>query len=50
MSPVKYELSFYIPEDAILHSLRRGNLRSYVNPINLPNPSRRTMPWGLLSL
>jgi hypothetical protein len=23
VSPVKYELSFYIPEDDILHSLRR---------------------------
>jgi hypothetical protein len=25
MSPVKYELGFYIPEDAILHSHRREN-------------------------
>jgi hypothetical protein len=29
MSPVKYELGFYIPEDAILHSHRRENLKSY---------------------
>jgi hypothetical protein len=29
MSPVKYELGFYIPEDGILHSHRRQNLRSY---------------------
>jgi hypothetical protein len=29
MSPVKYELGFYIPED-ILHSRRRGNLKSYI--------------------
>jgi hypothetical protein len=29
MSPVKYELGFYIPEDDILHSDRRENLNSY---------------------
>jgi hypothetical protein len=27
MSPVKYELGFYIPEDDILHSDRRENPR-----------------------
>jgi hypothetical protein len=27
VSPVKYELDFYIPEDAILHS---ENLKSYI--------------------
>jgi hypothetical protein len=30
VSPVKYELGFYIPEDGILHSHRRENLRSYI--------------------
>jgi hypothetical protein len=30
MSPVKYELWFYIPEDDILHSQRRENLTSYI--------------------
>jgi hypothetical protein len=30
VSPVKYELGFYIPEDGILYSHRRGNLKSYV--------------------
>jgi hypothetical protein len=30
MSPVRYELGFYIPEDAILHSHRRENLRTYM--------------------
>jgi hypothetical protein len=30
VSPVKYELGFYIPEDAILHSDRREYLTSYV--------------------
>jgi hypothetical protein len=30
MSPVKYELGFYIPEDGILHSHRRENVKSYI--------------------
>jgi hypothetical protein len=30
VSPVKYELVFYIPEDGILHSHRRENLKSYI--------------------
>jgi hypothetical protein len=30
VSPVKYELGFYIPEDGILHSHRRENLKSYL--------------------
>jgi hypothetical protein len=30
MSPEKYELGSYIPEDSILHSHRRENLKSYV--------------------
>jgi hypothetical protein len=30
MSPVKYELDVYIPEDGILHSDRRKNLKSYI--------------------
>jgi hypothetical protein len=29
MSPVKYELGFYIPEDVILHSHSREHLKSY---------------------
>jgi hypothetical protein len=29
VSSVKYELGFYIPEDAILHSHCRDNLKSY---------------------
>jgi hypothetical protein len=29
VSPVKYELGFYIPEDGILHSHCRENLKSY---------------------
>jgi hypothetical protein len=31
VSPVKYELGFYIPEDDILHSDRRENLKSYID-------------------
>jgi hypothetical protein len=30
VSPVKYELGFYIPEDGILNSHRRENLKSYI--------------------
>jgi hypothetical protein len=29
VSPVRYELGFYIPEDRILHSHRRENLKSH---------------------
>jgi hypothetical protein len=35
VSPVKYELGFYIPEDDILHSDRRENLKSYIG--SFPN-------------
>jgi hypothetical protein len=30
VSPVRYELGFYIPEDDILYSHRRENLKSYI--------------------
>jgi hypothetical protein len=30
VSPVKYELGFYIPEDGILHSSRRESLKCYI--------------------
>jgi hypothetical protein len=30
VSPVKYELGFYIPEDGNLHSRRRELLKSYI--------------------
>jgi hypothetical protein len=30
VSPVRYELGSYIPEDGILHSHRRENLKSYI--------------------
>jgi hypothetical protein len=35
MSPVRYELGFYIPEDYILHSHCRENLRSYLYRVAL---------------
>jgi hypothetical protein len=28
---VKYELGFYIPEDDVLHTRRRENLKSYID-------------------
>jgi hypothetical protein len=31
VSPVKYELGFHIPEDAILHSHRREKFKSYID-------------------
>jgi hypothetical protein len=30
MSPTRYERGFYVPEDGILDSHRRENLRSYI--------------------
>jgi hypothetical protein len=30
VSPVRYELDFYIPEDGILHSHRLKNFKSYI--------------------
>jgi hypothetical protein len=38
--PVKYELRFYISEDGVLHSHRRGNLKSYKN-LNQLHPDER---------
>jgi hypothetical protein len=29
MSPVRYEMGLYIPEDGILHSHRSENIKSY---------------------
>jgi hypothetical protein len=40
MSPVKYELGFYIPEDDILHSPRRENLKYYIVPFSFPAQNR----------
>jgi hypothetical protein len=35
VSPVKYELGFYIPEEDILHSHRHENPKSYNNDVVL---------------
>jgi hypothetical protein len=37
VSPVKYELAIYIPQDDILHSHRRENLKSYLPKLNYIN-------------
>jgi hypothetical protein len=39
VSPVKYEVGFYIPEDAILRSHCRENLKSYTGRPNVRNIS-----------
>jgi hypothetical protein len=36
--PVRYELGFYIPEDDILHTQRRENLKSYNSVIHSETP------------
>jgi hypothetical protein len=33
MSPVRYELGFYIPEDDILHGHRREYLKLYIGDL-----------------
>jgi hypothetical protein len=33
VSPVKYELGFYIPEDGLLHSHCLENLKSYIGTL-----------------
>jgi hypothetical protein len=42
VSPVRYELDFYIPEDDILHSHCHENLRSYVVICNFMLPDGRS--------
>jgi hypothetical protein len=37
MSPVRYELGFYIPEECVLHAHRRENLKSYVEITHFPS-------------
>jgi hypothetical protein len=43
VSPVKYELGFHIPEDDILHSHRRKNLKSYIERSRLD--FRKAFHW-----
>jgi hypothetical protein len=42
MSPVKYELGFYMTEDEILHSHRRENLRYYMDLFPSSSEGRET--------
>jgi hypothetical protein len=44
VSPVRYEPGFYIPEDAILHSHRRENLKSYIKRRLFLFPGLITLP------
>jgi hypothetical protein len=42
---VRYELGFYIPDDGILHSHRRENLKSYT----VMNPRQKTLEEFLVA-
>jgi hypothetical protein len=55
VSPVRYEQGFYISDDGILDSHRRGNLKSYMISVYLQNwnttkPVRITGISGLCTL
>jgi hypothetical protein len=43
VSPVKYELDSYIPEDGILRNHRRGNLKSYIALTDWAQKRRRNV-------
>jgi hypothetical protein len=40
MSPLRYELGFYIPKNGILHSHRCENLKSYIDSVLLHGAGR----------
>jgi hypothetical protein len=44
VSPVKYELGFYIPEDDVLHSDRSENLKSYIQAYGVTATSAGLLP------
>jgi hypothetical protein len=52
VSPVKYELGFYIPEDDILHSHCRENLKSHTSKLAVQflNQLLRTVELTYVSL
>jgi hypothetical protein len=50
MSPMRYELSFYIPEDDIFHSPRRENLKSYIVSLYREPVRRHVLLRSLLRL
>jgi hypothetical protein len=43
VSPVRYELGFYIPEGGILYSHRSENLKSYITLTGWPLQRRRNV-------
>jgi hypothetical protein len=43
---VKYELGFYIPEDDILHSHRRENLKPYIIKIRFLSLTTLPVLWA----
>jgi hypothetical protein len=47
VSPVKYELGFYIPEDDIQHSHRRETLKSYICSFGYQNGNGYREEWTL---
>jgi hypothetical protein len=50
VSPVRYELGFYIPEDDILHSRRLENLKSYILMTFWKEDGKLMYVFGNLSL
>jgi hypothetical protein len=50
VSPVKYELGLYVPEDDILHSYRRVNLKSCIPLFDFVFCFLCSASWGCLSL
>jgi hypothetical protein len=50
VSPVKYELEFYIQEDDILHSYCRENLKSYIALTGWTLQRRRNVSPGRYEL
>jgi hypothetical protein len=49
VSPMRYELGFYLPEDDILHSHPRENLRSYNSEMEGQCVGVKCMGWGVVN-
>jgi hypothetical protein len=50
VSPVRYKLGFYIPEDDILHSHLRENLNSFKAARFFVNEAKKPMHWDITTL
>jgi hypothetical protein len=50
VSPVKYELGIYIPEDGILHSHSRESLKSYIASDDFTRPVMLTSGFGITTV